>query len=276
MTSAFSDDWEKRKQYIELPRGRRMGFIDSGGPGPNLLMLHGFSDTSRSFCMLEPYFREYRLIVPDLPGHGVSSAGQGMHVADFAETIDHLLTLLGVSRLFVLGHSMGAMTAIELGVRRGDSIRALALISATLEPNFGAESQLTKDILALSDPIRPTGRFLHEWYTCSHPVDDDFLSKMKQDAAKMPAAIWHGILRGFAETNLHHSAASVKKPVLCLAGSDDPLFGASHRGRLFEAFPEARTVTLAGHGHNPHWEDPQGVSTVIADFFADVMSDILH
>lgn len=276
MTSAFFDDWEKRKQYVELPRGRRMAFIDSGGPGPVLLMLHGFSDTSRSFSMLEPYFREYRLIVPDLPGHGVSSVARGFHVTDFAETIDRFLTLTGVSRLFLLGHSMGAMTAIELATRRGDAIRALALISATVEPDFGAESQLTKEILALRDPIRPTGGFLHDWYSCSRPVDHDFLSKMKQAAASMPAANWHGVLRGFAETNLHESATKIKKPVFCLAGSEDPLFDASHRQRLGEAFPEARTVTLAGHGHNPHWEDPRGVSALIADFFADVMSDVIH
>ena len=276
MTSAFFDDWERRKQYVELPLGRRIAFIDSGGPGPVLLMLHGFSDTSRSFSMLEPYFREYRLIVPDLPGHGVSSLGRGLNVADFAETIDHFLTLMGVSRIFLLGHSMGAMTAIELAARRGDAIRALALISATVEPDFGPESQLTKDILALRDPIRPTAGFLHDWYSCSQPVDFGFLSKMKQAAANMPAAIWHGVLRGFADTNLHHSASRIKKPVFCIAGSEDPLFGETHRQRLVEAFPEARTITLAGHGHNPHWEDPQGVSALIADFFADVMSDVSH
>ncbi|MDH7801377.1 MULTISPECIES: alpha/beta fold hydrolase [unclassified Rhizobium] len=273
MTPIFFDDWEKRKQYVELPQGRRLAFIDSRGPGPVLLMLHGFSDTSRSFSMLEPFFSEYRLIIPDLPGHGVSSAGQGLHVADFAETIDRFLTLMGVSRLFLLGHSMGAMTAIELAARRGDAIRALALISATLEPDFGAESQLTRDILALRDPIMPTVGFLRDWYSCSQPVDQDFLSKMKQDAANMPAAIWHGIVTGFADTNLHHSASRIKKPVLCLAGSEDPLFDASHRQQLAEAFPGAEAVTLDGHGHNPHWENPQGVSTQIADFFADVMSD---
>lgn len=273
MTSIFLDEWEKRKQYIELPRGRRMAFIDSGGPGPVLLMLHGFSDTSRSFSMLEPYFREYRLIVPDLPGHGVSSAGESLHVADFAETIDRFLSLMGISRLFLLGHSMGAMTAIELAARRGDSIRAVVLISGTVEPDFSADSQLAKDIFALRDPIRPTGGFLQDWYTCSRPVDHHFLSKMKKDAARMPAAVWHGVMTGFAETNLNGSASRIKKPVFCVAGSEDPLFGDSHRQRLFDALPEAQTTTLTGHGHNPHWEDPKGVSSLIAEFFADVMLD---
>ncbi|MDH6296079.1 Pimeloyl-ACP methyl ester carboxylesterase [Agrobacterium fabrum] len=273
MTAPSLDNWEKRKRFVELPRKRQMAFIDTGGPGPVLLMLHGFSDTSRSFSIIEPYFQEYRLIAPDLPGHGASSVGHGFHVADFAETIDRFLTLMGISRFFVLGHSMGAMTAIELAARRSSSVRGLALISGTLEPDFGTESKLARDILALRDPIKPAGGFLHDWYSCSRPVNEEFLFRMKRDAANMAATTWHGVLKAFAETDLHYSASKINVPVLCLAGSEDPLFDESHRQQLFEAFPLAQTVTMPGHGHNPHWENPQGVSTLVTEFFAEVMTD---
>ena len=275
MTTPSLDNWEKRKRFVELPRKRQMAFIDTGGPGPVLLMLHGFSDTSRSFSIVEPYLQEYRLIAPDLPGHGASSLGHGFHVADFAETIDRFLTLMGISRFFVLGHSMGAMTAIELAARRSSSVRGLALISGTLEPDFGAESKLARDILALRDPIKPAGGFLQDWYSCSRPVDEEFLFRMKRDAANMAATTWHGVLKAFAETDLHYSASRINAPVLCLAGSEDPLFDESHRQRLFEALPLAQTVTLPGHGHNPHWENPQGISTLVTEFFADVMTDAI-
>ncbi|MGP4667600.1 alpha/beta fold hydrolase [Agrobacterium pusense] len=273
MTATSLDTWEKRKRFVELPRKRRMAFIDTGGPGPVLLMLHGFSDTSRSFSVIEPYFQEYRLIAPDLPGHGASSVGHGFHVADFAETVDRFLTLMGISRFFVLGHSMGAMTAIELAARRSSSVQGLALLSGTLEPDFGTESKLAKDILALRDPIRPAGGFLRDWYSCKRPVDEEFLSRMKRDAANMPAATWHGVLKAFAETNLHYSASRINAPVLCLAGAEDPLFDESHRQQLSEAFPLAQTVTLPDHGHNPHWENPEGVSAFITEFFAKVTKD---
>ncbi|MFF2319912.1 alpha/beta fold hydrolase [Agrobacterium sp. NPDC058088] len=273
MTATSQDAWEKRKRFVELPRKRRMAFIDTGGPGPVLLMLHGFSDTSRSFSLIEPYFQEYRLIAPDLPGHGASSVGHGFHVADFAETIDRFLRLMGISRFFVLGHSMGAMTAIELAARRSSAVQGLALLSGTLEPDFGTESKLAKDILALRDPIRPAGGFLRDWYSCKRPVDEEFLSRMKCDAANMPAATWHGVLKAFAETNLHYSASKINAPVLCLAGAEDPLFDESHRQQLSEAFPVGQTVTLPDHGHNPHWENPEGVSAFITEFFAKVTKD---
>jgi len=264
-----ADNWHCRKRYVETSEGRTVAFIDGGGNRPPLLMLHGFSDTSRSFVALERFFPHFRAIIPDLPGHGASTLGEGMFVADFAASIDRLLSSLAIENVAVIGHSMGAMTAIELAARRQDSVKTLVLMSASLQPDFGVESQLSRDIRALRDPIDPLGPFLRDWYACSHPVDSDFLSKMKLDAAAMPAATWHGILEGLGKTDLRCSAARITAPVLCLAGSADALFGRPHQKELARAFRTVRSITLRGYGHNPHWEDPKRVAALISRFLAD-------
>ena len=270
MTYHLDDDWHRRKQRVELPGKKPMAFVDGGGRGPALLLLHGFSDTSRSFSVLEPFLAGYRLIFPDLPGHGASIRGDGLLVSDFAESIDHLLAVLGISRMAIIGHSMGAMTAIELAVRRKSDVGALVLLSASLRPDFGSDSPLTRGIRALRDPIHPSDVFFDDWYSCDRPIDPGFLSKMRTDAAAMPAAIWHGILDGFANTNLGASAKQISAPVLCLSGSNDPLFDASHRQALTQVFSPAQSITLSGYGHNPHWEDPQHVSELILSFLEEV------
>ncbi|WEX77148.1 alpha/beta hydrolase [Sinorhizobium numidicum] len=266
---SVGDDWHRRKRRVELPGGRHIAFVDSGGSGPALLLLHGYSDTGRSFASLEPFLSGYRLIIPDLPGHGASALGEGMHVSDFAVSIDRFLAFLGVSQFALIGHSMGAMTAIELAARRCDDVSALVLLSASLRPDFGGGSPLSREIRALRDPIDPSGQFLRDWYSCSRPVAAEFLSKMRMDAAGMPAAVWHGILQGFAETDLRYSARQVAAPVLCIGGSADPLFAGPHREALAQAFRSVRSVTLDGYGHNPHWEDPQRVSALMISFFAE-------
>ena len=263
------DDWHRRKRQADLPGERPIAFIDSGGDGPALLLLHGFSDTGRSFQALEPFLAGYRLIIPDLPGHGTSPLGAGLRVGDFATDIGRLLAFLDISQIAIIGHSMGAMTAIELAARRRDEVSALVLLSASLRPDFGNGSPLARGIRALRDPISPADGFLRDWYSCSRPVDPDFLSKMRMEAAAMPAAIWHGILDGFTETDLGHSANQVSAPVLCLSGSADPLFGAAHREALAQAFPSVRSITLDGYGHNPHWEDPRCVSEFILSFLRE-------
>lgn len=268
MIDIADDDWHRRKRCVEMPGEGPMAFVDSGGSGPALLLLHGFSDTGRSFCALEPFLAGYRLIIPDLPGHGASALGAGLSVSDFAAGIDRFLALLDISQFAVIGHSMGAMTAIELAARRRD-VSALVLLSASLRPDFGSASPLAQGIRALRDPISPSGSFLHDWYSCSRPVDPDFLSRMRVDAAAMPAAVWHGILDSFARTDLAHSARQISAPVLCLSGSTDPLFGASHRAALAQAFRSVLSITLDGYGHNPHWEDPQRVSELILSFLPE-------
>lgn len=274
---SVEDEWHRRKRRVELPGGRPIAFVDSGGSGPPLLLLHGYSDTGRSFSALEPFLAGYRLIIPDLPGHGASAMGDGMRVSDFAASIDRFLAFLGLSQPAVIGHSMGAMTAIELAARHRKDVSALVLLSASLTPDFGSRSPLSCGIRALRDPIDPAGRFLREWYSCSRPVEPGFLSKMRVDAAAMPAAIWHGILEGFAETDLRRSAMRVTAPVLCIGGSADPLFDSPHRQALAQAFSSVRSITLDGYGHNPHWEDPQRVSALMVSFLAETgMSSCGH
>jgi len=267
--SIRNDDFHHRKRHIELPEKGPIAFVDTGGSGQAILMLHGFSDTGRSFVALEPAFPGYRLIIPDLPGHGASEPGNRMHVSDFAESIDMLMECLDLSQIALIGHSMGAMTAIELAARRRDDISALILLSASLTPCFDRETPISRGIHALTDPIDPAGQFLVDWYSCSRPVDADFLSKMKADAAAMPSAIWRDILNSLDETDLRLSAAQVTAPVICIGGSLDPLFDGSHREALSHAFQSVRSITLDGYGHNPHWEDPERISALILSFLVE-------
>lgn len=243
-----------------------MAFIDSAGQGPVLLLLHGYSDTSRSFSLLEPYLEGHRLIIPDLPGHGASAAGDGLTVCDFADDIAALLVTLSIDRCVVIGHSMGAMVGMVLAERLPGVVDALVLISATLRPAFPEGDPITQAILGLSDPIDPADPFFDVWHAGPHPVDRSFLDPLSQEAAAIPSSIWKGIVGGFSRLDLTETANRISQPVFCIAGSEDMLFDAAHRLALASALPDARTVLLKGFGHNPHWENPSHVALYIERF----------
>lgn len=198
---------------------------------------------------------------------------EGTRISDFATSMVSLLNQLDVTPIAVIGHSMGAMTAIDIA-SRGDFI-AIMLLSASLKTDFGSESPISRAIRSLRDPIDPSVGFLREWYACAVPVDPDFLMK-KVDAAAMPAAIWHGVLEGFASTDLTQNAVQITAPVLCIGGSSDPLFGLSHRRALPRAFKSARSITLEGHGHNPHWEAPQLVAKHLLSFLSEIRGSLVR
>jgi pimeloyl-ACP methyl ester carboxylesterase len=261
------DRWTARKQMTRLTDGRALAYIDTGGLGPTLLLLHGYSDSSRSFSLLEPWLGGYRLVIPDLPGHGGSVVGPSMTVADFTDDIVALMTALSVERFIVIGHSMGAMIGIDIAARLPDIVAALVTISGTVRPAFPLRDPVTDGILGLCDPIDPGDPFFGRWHACPHLVDPCFLAAISHEAATIPAEIWHGILSGFSTLDLRDVAAKVKVPVLCIAGSEDALFDAGHRLALEGALSKAQSILMDGFGHNPHWEDSEKVSVILRDFF---------
>ncbi|MFT3998591.1 MAG: alpha/beta hydrolase [Rhizobium sp.] len=270
MQHIAQDSWNGRKSRIRLPDGRMSAFIDNGGAGPTLLLLHGYSDSSRSFSLIEPYLEDYRLIMPDLAGHGHSDARTELAVRDFADDVEALIAELGTEPLAVVGHSLGAMTAIELASRRPRSLKALVTVSGTLRPGFPADGDISRRILALSDPIEPSNPFFAFWHASPQQVDRNFLTYLGREAATIPASVWHEVLSGFHDLDLGEAAAEIAVPVLCLAGDKDELFDAGHRRRLSAALPAARSIVMHGFGHNPHWEDPLRVASNIVGFLRDV------
>ena len=77
----------------------------------NVLALHGWMDTSASFCPIAPLLQGINLVALDLPGHGASDhlpAGGGLHFIDSVSTVLEGGDALGWDVFTLLGHSMGA------------------------------------------------------------------------------------------------------------------------------------------------------------------------
>lgn len=257
--------WNGRKRVVVTGDGRRLAYIESG-EGMPLFLLHGYTDSSRSWSLIEPHLRGFRLVMADLPGHGLSTTMPAPSVEAFADDIVRLADTLGIERFAVAGHSMGAITALALAARHGGRVSALASICGSLQPGLLAHTTLGADIRALAEPIDPESRFLREWHQCALPVDEDFIRWIAREAAAMPAAVWQALYAMLEATDLRRAPGDIQAPVLLLAGEEDALFDAPHRAILQAAFPEAETEILAGHSHNPHWEAPARVADALLSF----------
>lgn len=257
--------WNDRKRVLTTD-GRRLAYIDSDEGEMPLFLLHGYTDSSRSWSLIEPYLAGHRLVMPDLPGHGLSTAMPLPTLEAFADDIVRLADVLGIERFAVIGHSMGAMTALVLAARHGARVTALASLCGSLQPGLLAETTLGAEIRALVDPIDPQSPFLREWHRCAQPVDADFLAWIAREAATMPAAVWQALYAMIEATDLRRAAERIDAPVLLLAGDEDALFDEQHRAALRTAFPQAATEILAGHSHNPHWEAPARVAHALLAF----------
>ena len=118
--------WTEARVTVD---GLEFHYIRTGdGNKPPLLLLHGFSDNG--LCWL-PVARDleaqYDVIMPDARGHGLSARVQPNAQIDNAADVAGLIVALGVHQPVVGGHSMGGLTATELGARYPELIGGLIL-----------------------------------------------------------------------------------------------------------------------------------------------------
>jgi len=65
------ENWANSKQFIQMPNGSRLAYVAMGNPqGQATLLIHGYTDNSRSWSLLAPYLKDRQLIAIDLRGHG--------------------------------------------------------------------------------------------------------------------------------------------------------------------------------------------------------------
>jgi len=120
-------------------RGARMRFVEAGS-GPPLLLVHGYLASRLTWDDVLPVLaRDFRLIVPDLPGFGESEkpppARYPYTFDAFAESLVDLVAALGLSRVSLCGHSMGGAIALTLAANHPDVVDKLILVGPTVYPS---------------------------------------------------------------------------------------------------------------------------------------------
>jgi pimeloyl-ACP methyl ester carboxylesterase len=79
------------------------------GNGPAVVLVHGFPESSAIWDDFSKQLsKEFTVIAPDLPGHGLSGLPQGLSsVEEFADAVHTVVTHAGVKKFTLIGHSMG-------------------------------------------------------------------------------------------------------------------------------------------------------------------------
>jgi pimeloyl-ACP methyl ester carboxylesterase len=116
---------------IELPgRGRMFVRESSGPPGaPTLLLLHGVTMTAdlNWFGVFAALAQHFRVVAPDLRGHGRSPSVGRFRLADCSDDVAALAGVLGLDRVIVVGYSMGGLVAQLLWRRHRRLVSGLVL-----------------------------------------------------------------------------------------------------------------------------------------------------
>jgi pimeloyl-ACP methyl ester carboxylesterase len=272
-------------KYLDL-HGDRVAYREAGA-GEALLLIHGMAGSSATWRAVLPQLsKKYRVVAPDLFGHGESAKPRGDYsLGAFAAWLRDLLDELGITRATVVGQSLGGGVAMQFVYQHRDYCQRLVLISSGgLGPDLswilrilsapGAELMLP---VVAPRPVMNVGNKLGSWLTSagihSPGAGEMWNAYSSLSDGRTRQAFLRTLrsvvdYRGQAVSAVNKLHLSSGLPTLLIWGDQDRIIPVAHGYATHDALPDSRLEVLSGVGHFPHVESPTAVVDILDDFIA--------
>ncbi len=251
--------------------GLKLSYQESG-TGEPLLLLHGLGSRSDDWEMQLPAFAgRYRVIAPDLRGHGRSDKPPGpysvpMMAADVLGLLDHL----GLTTAHIVGLSMGGMIAFQLAVDCPERVLSLTIVNSgpALVPRTAGEWLRVQQRLLLarfSGPTR-TAHFLSRRLFPKPEQDALRVQFIERWSANDPAA-YLASMRALVGWSVLERIGEINCPVLVISGDRD--YTPAEAKRAYTArLPRAELVIFEDSGHATPIDQPDRFNARVLEFLA--------
>jgi 3-oxoadipate enol-lactonase len=213
----------------------------------------------------------YRLLIPDLPGHGGSDVpASPMSISGMASLIGEFLHSLGGDRFAIVGCSMGSTVAASLAAKMPERVAALILANSAWSQSDARHQLFTeraaaarKGMVAIVEPS------LERWFVPERRIAQaDLIARVKtwlQDCDPVFHSWCWEALRDFDYAPLLNA---LTMPTLVIVGSEDRTSDLSSVRALADALPDAEYQTIEGAGHLTPFEEPLEFAARLREFLA--------
>ncbi len=269
--------------HSHVVHGNEVRYAQAGDRGPVVVLLHGIASRAAQWERVMGVLGDsYRVIAPDLLGHGLSAKPRGDYsLGAQACGVRDLLAALGHDRISLVGHSLGGGIAMQFAYQFPERVERLALVSSG---GLGREVSLFLRAATLpgSEVVLPV--LTNSWVRSAGRRLDAAVGRF------VPAGL-HEALVGFGSLGdpatrsaFVHTARSVIDitgqrvdgrdrlylaeglPMLVVWGTRDAILPVAHGRALAEQLPGARYVEFPGSGHFPHLTEPRRLADLIGDW----------
>lgn len=267
-------DWPNREHSRFVEAGGMQWHVQEMGSGPTLLLLHGTGAATHSFRHLGPLLaRDFRVIAPDLPGHGFSAAARDPSLPGMAAAIALLLRQIGADPAIIVGHSAGVAIAARMLMDSDFRPELLVGLGSALLPFPGAAAAFFPVMakLLFANPLVP------EIFAAGARLSggmEGFLerstgSRIDPEGVRLYGRLFRhsthvgGALRMMAHWDLaplSRDLASLGTPMLLLHGGSDTAVPPDVATGVCARVPGTRVEVMAGLGHLLHEEAPDAIA----------------
>jgi 3-oxoadipate enol-lactonase len=248
-------------------------FYEMRGQGPAVVLLHPFPVHHEFWLPVIPALESrYRLILPDLRGHGESGVGEGPAVmAKHAADIMHVMDAAGADKAAFIVCSIGGYIVFEILRRHRQRVSALALCCTKPQADTtearanrlkSAETVLEQGTEQFLEGLVP--KLVGATTVTTRP---DLVEGARRMMRKMSAEDVNLVLQGMAERpDSTRDLKHISVATLIVLGEEDGFSTAADGELMRQNIPGSRLKMIPKAGHYAPWERPEAVGPLLRQF----------
>jgi pimeloyl-ACP methyl ester carboxylesterase len=249
------------------------------GQGLPVVLLHGYPFSGVIWQTQQQNLSDhYRVIAPDLRGHGQSPAPEGVYEMETsARDVLALLDSLGVEKAAIMGHSMGGYVTLALWRLVPERFVALGLIDSQAMPDSDdtrASRYKTAEKVYVDGSKVVADAMTLRLFAPNTPEDEPAVEQVRTLILNTRPSGIIGTLKGMAarpdSTDL---LPQINVPVLVLTGDKDQIITPQKAEKMATAIPSATLATIENAGHMPMLEQPQATTMAIRNFLDELSQE---
>jgi pimeloyl-ACP methyl ester carboxylesterase len=244
------------------------------GIGAPLVLLHGLFASGEMFAPLVGHLAgSYRLILPDLAGHGRSRDVRGPYrAADLAQDVVDILDANSVDQAAVMGYSQGGPVAIQLAHDRPDRVDSLILCCTYAHNTETVREQLEAvvfgNLIAVLGPTRTLNTLMKPGVGGGLPLTADqhrFFLDVVSHNSRRSALSGLQLMRTFDGRTM---LGDITAPTLIICGSEDKAVPLHHAHMLRDGIPHTKLISVDGAGHPLLWTHTERLEALLRSWLS--------
>lgn len=250
-------------------------YYETAGDGPPLVLLHGLGSNHNDWELQIPAFApSYRVIVPDMRGHGESDAPPGPYtIALFADDVARLLRQLQLPPAHVVGISMGGLVAQQLALDYAERVRSLVLVNTfsriMLRGPRDWLNLLRRALVMQFFDMERIGQLVAQ--QLFPKPDQEVLRQLTvQRWRQNDKTAYRAAAQAALRFNVTERLGEIYCPTLIIAGQDDTTVSPPHRDVLHRGIAGSRLVVIPDSTHATPVDQPEAFNQAVLQFLHEV------
>jgi len=254
---------------------------ETAGQGEAVVFLHGMTGSAEDWANQIPFLSpKYRVVALDYRGHGKSAAPSSEEeysIQLFVDDAFALITMLGIKKCCVVGHSLGGFITLQFALEHQDMVAALVLVDCT-SGRFARDPDYVQLREKLDELARSQGmEAAFEYDADNNPQRIERFQKhpeqreiARRKALMTPVDGYIYVPRAMAKREpITTRLGEIKVPTLIFWGDEDVGFTEPVQV-LKKGIVNSELLTVKGVGHSPHEEAPDVFNEALLKFLDKV------